>query len=847
MGEVYRARDPRLSREVAIKVLPQDFASDPVRLKRFEKEARSASALNHPNIVTVHDIGTTEGVSWIAMEKVEGETLRKVLMGGALPLRKLLPIAAQIADGLAKAHEAGVVHRDLKPENVMVSREGRVKILDFGLAKLTRPVSGSDEGSKLPTETGTSPGMLVGTAGYMSPEQAAGDSLDYRSDQFAFGAILYEMATGRRAFQKKTGVDTLAAVLNEEPEPIEKGSPQTPAPLRWIAQRCLAKDPEQRYASTKDLARDIATLRDRLGETASPAVGPAARRRIWPGVAAAVAAAALAAATAAFVIARRAMNLPPPSFQQLTFRRGDIHSARFAPDGESIVYTAAWDGKPMEIFLGGVHSADARAFGLSGAELLSISRSGEMAVSLNRVQGERILARVSMGGGLAPREVLAGVEWADWAPDGQLAIVREQQVEYPPGKVLYKAEGPDPWITDLRFSPDGQWLALVNHPISGETAGAVVVLDVSGSKETLTEVFSEALGLAWSPEGDVWFTAVDAAEGAGSVSNQSLYSVTRSGKLRRRAAIAGTMTLRDIASDGRLLVTRDTGRAEIWTKAPGETQEREMTWLEWSNAGSITPDGKLITFTAASGSLRRRAGEKSDSGYHVYIRRTDGSPPVRLGPGQQPILSRDGKWVLVGLEYSNDPKIAVYPTGAGEPRPLPQIGLNWFGINHNAFLPDGQHFVFAAGVEDRPRAYIRNIDGSPPRPLTAEGYGGGIPSQDGKWIVMRGPLWGPGQKQYLYSVAGGTLTEIRGLEEGTRILQVSPDARSLFLAGPQEVPRRVDRFDIATGRRELWRAFMPADPAGVSNISVYPTPSGEAYMYAFNRRLSDLYLLEGVR
>ena len=275
MGEVYRARDERLGREVAIKVLSAELSEDASRVKRFEKEARSASALNHPNIVTVYDFGSSDGLSYIAMEKVDGETLRKLVAGGPVPIKKLLPIATQIADGLARAHEAGIVHRDLKPENVMVTRDGLVKILDFGLAKLTSTGSGSDEGSKLPTMSGTTPGVIMGTVGYMSPEQASGAAVDFRSDQFSFGSILYEMATGKRAFQGKTPIDVLGAILNEEPQPIGAVNPQAPTQLRWIIERCLAKEPRQRYSSTDDLARDLATLRDHLSEATS---GSRARR-----------------------------------------------------------------------------------------------------------------------------------------------------------------------------------------------------------------------------------------------------------------------------------------------------------------------------------------------------------------------------------------------------------------------------------------------------------------------------------------------------------------------------------------------------------------------------------------
>ncbi len=250
MGEVYRARDSRLGREVAIKILPAEFSGKRDRMERFEQEARSASALNHPNIITVFDIGSQNNISYIAMEFVDGKTLRDLLGTGAIPLRKIVNIAAQIADGLAKAHAAGIVHRDLKPENLMISQDGFVKILDFGLAKSQEiPSAGA---SVLPTIARTDAGVILGTVGYMSPEQASARPVDFRSDQFSFGSILYEMCTGKRAFSRGTPVQSLSAIIQEDPEPVAALSPQTPAPLRWIMERCLAKEPEERYASTRD-------------------------------------------------------------------------------------------------------------------------------------------------------------------------------------------------------------------------------------------------------------------------------------------------------------------------------------------------------------------------------------------------------------------------------------------------------------------------------------------------------------------------------------------------------------------------------------------------------------------
>ena len=354
MGEVYRARDSRLGRDVAIKVLPAEVASDPDRLKRFEREARSASALNHPNIVTIYDIGQADAVSYIAMELVQGEPLRSALLEGALPVRRFLQIATQLAEGLAKAHAAGIIHRDLKPENVMVTEDGIVKILDFGLAKLTEPVASDSRMTMAATLAGaTEEGIVLGTVGYMSPEQALGKAVDYRSDQFSLGAILYEMTAGRRAFARGSPPETLAAIIREEPEPIAALNPKCPVPVRWMIERCLSKDARSRYASTEDLARDLATTRDHLSEAASqPGIlpvepAPVRRRRLW--MPAAVLAAILAVAAVAAWQFRQSdffwkNPLAEARFTRLTDWEGSELDAAISSDGRLVTFLSDRDG-----------------------------------------------------------------------------------------------------------------------------------------------------------------------------------------------------------------------------------------------------------------------------------------------------------------------------------------------------------------------------------------------------------------------------------------------------------------------------------------------------------------------
>ena len=376
MGEVYRARDPRLGREVAIKVLPQAVAQDHDRLLRFEQEARSASALNHPNIVTIYEIGTAGPASYIVMELVEGRTLGQVLADGPVPTKRFLGIAAQIADALARAHEAGIVHRDLKPENLMVTREGLVKVLDFGLAKLTLPESG--EISAMPTlaKPETHPGVVLGTVAYMSPEQASGRALDFRSDQFSFGSILYEMSTGKRAFSRSTTAETLVAIIKEEAEPMASLSPALPAPVRWVIERCLAKDPAERYVSTRDLARDLTHLRDHITGVSVEAVPVVLARRLgWLGPAL-MAGLLLAAALAVFAVLRsrpapaaRPLRFSVPIPAGVTYSPGELsRGLALSPDGTRLVIEAVVRGR-RHLFLRPLDSEKAVELdGTTGAE-----------------------------------------------------------------------------------------------------------------------------------------------------------------------------------------------------------------------------------------------------------------------------------------------------------------------------------------------------------------------------------------------------------------------------------------------------------------------------------------------
>ena len=844
MGEVYRARDSRLARDVAVKVLSAEFAADADRRKRFEQEARSASALNHSNIVTIYDIGADANTVYIAMELVDGGTLREVLHSGAIPTKRLLAFAYQIADGLAKAHAAGIVHRDLKPENVMISKDGNVKILDFGLAKLLKEQP--EEASNLPTAQATQAGMVLGTIGYMSPEQASGKVVDFRSDQFALGSILYEMATGKRAFQRGTSAETLTAIIREEPEPIPQLNAAVPAPFRWIVERCLQKDPDERYASTRDLARDVRGVREHLSEAVSGAAaevsgatGPIPPKQRLPLRALAIAVAILAALGAGMLLQRGLVKHLPPSYQQITFGSGTIRAARFAPDGQTIVYSAAWAGEPLKLFLKHPSSPDSLPLELPSANLLSISPSGEMAIAIDCRSNHPgvcagTLARAALTGG-SPRDVADGVQEADWAPDGAtLMVVRDvggkARLEFPMGKVLYETSG---HISYARLSPKADRIAFLDHPFPLDDAGTVAVIDLAGKKTTLTSKWASEGGLAWSANGDeVWFTATEAG------ANRSLYAVTPAGKLRVVTRVPGGLKLHDVARSGRVLLTRESPRVGVLAMLQGDTRERDMSFLDYSFAADLTPDAGVLLFD--------EEGEAGGANYTVFVRKADRSPVVRLGEGNAIAISPDGKWALSMMPNPNSPFILL-PTGTGDRREIKTGGIG--PEQAAAWLPDSKGFVFA-GTEPghRLRLYVQSIDGGAPKAISPEGIVAGLPgfavTPDGKSVAAIGPE----RKAMIFAVDGGAPRDLAGVSDGEFPLRFSPDGRFVYLWKRGDVPARITRLDVATGKRESFKDLMPADPSGVERISnVLVTPDGKGYAYCFARLLSDLFVVEGLK
>ena len=834
MGEVYRAKDTRLNREVAVKILPQIFVQNPAALARFEREAQAIAALSHPNIRAIHDFGREGNILYAVAELLQGETLQERLTEGALSQRKAVEIALAIAHGLSAAHEKGIVHRDLKPANVFLTNDGGVKLLDFGLAKVMphHPVAPDAPTAHL----ATAPGIVMGTVGYMSPEQVRGKPVDYRSDIFSFGAILYEMLSGQRAFRGDSVADTMAAILKEEPPDLSNLNRTVSPALERVVGHCLEKSPERRFQSAPDLAFHLEAISSIPSAPAAVQPESVARWRRLPRLALGAVLAAAVVAGAVWLLAP-SRTAEPPRYHRLTFRRGTILSARFLKGGDSIVYGAAWDGEPFRVFSVQAGRRESAAVALPPADVLSVSASGELALALDRRFSRRFtfegtLARAPFAGG-APREVLERVEEADWAPDGSLAVVRivrgETRLEWPEGRVLVHTPG---WISHLRFAPDGNQIAYLDHPVVGDDRGAVALVRAGEAPRRLTSVYDSAQGLAWAPRGsEVWFSASE--EGG---STQALRAVTLAGKVRTVARAPGRLRLLDISRDGRVLVTLETSVISVFVRGPGGREERDLSWLDSSTARDLSADGRQLLLSVEG----EGAGAAPSA---IYLRPTDGSPPVRLGDGVPTMLSADGKWV-VAIVFGSPARLWLIPTGPGEPKLIPRGQIDEY--HWALLLPDGRHVVISGNEKGRGvRLFVQEVDGATARPITPEGEGFLMtPSPDGKLV----PSTGPTGEERLYPVDGGAPRPLPGVRNGDDILLWSADGRSILVERRPSLPARIDRVDVATGRAVLWREITPADRTGMITVtSVLISPDESTLSYSVSRLLSELYVVDGLR
>ncbi|HSF16179.1 MAG TPA: serine/threonine-protein kinase [Vicinamibacteria bacterium] len=840
MGEVYRARDTKLGRDVAVKVLPESFARDPDRLSRFEREARAVAVLSHPNILAIYDFGTTDGHTFAVTELLEGETLRERLSYGPLPARKAIEYGAQVARGLAAAHEKDVVHRDLKPENLFITTDGRAKILDFGLAKMVSPQAERDESqSSAPTRAaGTEPGVVLGTVGYMSPEQVRGERADHRSDIFAFGAILYEMLSGLRAFQRETGAETMTAILKDDTAELR----DSPPALERIVHRCLEKNPGERFQSAYDLAFALESVSRESGP-AKVEAAPRETSRSWTAVTLAI-----VAVLAAYWLGRAssgASDEPLVTYERLTFRRGRVYTAQFDPESRDVIYTASWDGAVPEVYSTLPGTRASRELGLKGADVLSVSSRGEMAVlrkadgaglvtwdDVDGTAGTLALTTASSG---AARDISESVLFADWTADGdELVVVRRIdgrfRVELPIGTVIYETTNV---LSSPRVSPDGNAIAFGEKAMGFSSSWSLGFLTFDGEATRFDTGFrGDRMDLAWSPDGgEVWFNM---AQGA----TPDLHAISRNGS--RRTLLRPPIPLRilDVESDGRLLVARTNSRVGVMGIAPGDTVLRDFSWLDSTEIDAISGDGKTLLLT--------EYGEGGGEEWAVYLRNADRSPAVRLGDGQAFDLSPDGKWALT---MPRDPvSLVLLPTGPGTPTVVDNDSIVDFVTA--SFVSDVDEIVFAGIEEGEPLRWFRqSVPNGKPQAIT-----GPVSFFKGGAILGSSPVSPDGTtiaaahdgKIALYPLDGGE-PRVLDVPDSALVIRFTTDGRHLFYAEEGDRSMSVYRIEIETGQRQLWKTIEP-DPSGLDDIyAIQISDDGESFYYTFQRGYSDLFLVQGLR
>jgi hypothetical protein len=778
MAEVYRARDTRLGRDIALKVVNEVLCSDRELVRRFEQEARVAGSLNHPNLVAVYDVGEHEGSPYLVTELLDGESLRHRLM-----------------DDTVTPTGAGV----------------------------------------------TATGAVLGTPGYMSPEQVRGEPLDARADIFSLGAVLYEMLTGHRAFHGTTPVESGYAVLHTDPEALP---PEVPPAVAQVVQRCMQKEPARRFESASDLAFALDVLRGPTATAVQPPRGASpGTRKAWLLAGAAL----VVGAIGALLVLRRPTAVKPPTgvlptAERITFRWGSIGGARLLRDGR-VAYSATFEGRPEEVFVRPPGSAVSQALDLSDTSLLSASADGDLAVLIHpRISlGQLTLgtvARVPSAGG-KPRELVENAEFADWSPRGDLAIVREgaphRVLEFPPGHVLFRTEG---WISDMRFSPAGDRIAFLHHPVPDDDMGEVVLVDLDGRPRTLTKRWPTSQGLAWSPDGrEVWFSA-------GLLSKDAVHAVSLDGKTRVLYRSLGNVILQDVAADGRILLEDILIRSEVALRGAGSSSDALLSWSDQNDPlAALSSDGRLL-FSA----VRPEAVSEGLQPYRVLIRGKDGSPAQGLGEGIALDLSPDARWALA---LSVDGRtLTVLPTGAGQPRQIPVHGLE-FSARGARWAPDGKTLFVSARPEngDGPyRLHRLAEDGSTSR--VSETGLAEMPflevSADGRWAA---------------AVDENLRTVVISLTDGAARLLDFP-SKELVLprcwsreghlwitegGRGRQARNRLLRVDPRTAKVLEERSVGPADPGGASPVhDVVISADGREVAFSYGRKLGSLYLLPGL-
>jgi Tol biopolymer transport system component/predicted Ser/Thr protein kinase len=852
MGEVYRAKDTRLGRDVAIKVLPARFSSSPELRERFEREARAISSLNHARICTLHDVGHQDGVDFLVMEYLEGESLAEKLLKGALPLRDTLRIGMEVCEALDVAHRAGIVHRDLKPANIMLTKSG-AKLMDFGLAKASAASGGASRTAPLlsaaETISGPSPispltgaGQVIGTIQYMSPEQIEGKAADARSDVFALGAVFYEMATGRRPFEGKSQISVASAILEKDPAPIRQLQPLTPPAFERVVSTCLQKNPEERFQSARDIRLELQWIAENPIAETKPGQAPAANRSLSLLPWALAGALAMATAAGAWLYHRNVGSAAIPTYKQLTFERGFVYAARFAPDGRSVVYSASWDGQPLQVYSTDPGSPESRALNLLNSTLFAASAK-DLAISIgcrDRYIGDcqGTLALVPISGG-APRELAEEVVAADWTSDGsEMAIVRHTEgkyrVEYPRGKVIYESHKP---LGFVRIAPDGKSLAIAQSVGEWGDAGRLFVLDANGKQITHSQMYVSLEGVAWPPSGEeVWLAGTTDAGWA-----DAIYALRMNGQERIVLRLPGMVRLHDISRDGAALLSKDLWRSDIMYRGASDKSERSLSWLDYAQLRDITDDGKMVSIADW--------GQAAGASGLAFVRKTDGSPAVKLGAWDEPVLSPDGTRVLAveGVTVGTG-KPSVVPIGVGEIQKFEVAEIQ--NVQSMGWMPDGKSFYYGADDGHGFRMYLQDLAGGKPRAVTpvitvkSYYFETHLVSPDGKFLFARDTSG----KAKLYPVAGGQPQDLAGLTPEDVWMTWTKDGREAYVFHDEKTSATVYRLDVTSGKRQLVAKVAPVDPAGVTSISnVLYTPDGTAYAYSDTQELSELFIVAGVK